>query len=530
MNETIYGQLAASAAANPDASAVRFENRTWNYRELLKEVDRAAGKLLTLGIRKDEVVAVCMPNCPQSVFLLYAISEIGAIAYFIHPLTPPAELASFLRRASSRFVFLLNVKAKEYKASLPEGATIVSVNPYDGVSLVKALAARAAAHLGREYVRYEAIKGLHEVKPVDKDPALTGVYLNTGGTNGEPKIIELSASAINALGRKGYPLIGGEPNRIKMLTVLPLFHGFGLCMGVVTPLSAGASTSLMMKFSTLKTIELIKRGEVTAIIGVPTLYNALLNRDEFFGPWLKNLIVAFIGGDSVPPALLERWNATMIRYGSECRLYEGYGLTETVTVTNVNTKLNHKKGTVGKPLPGLEEAILDLTSRKRLGPNESGEIVVAGDTLMNDYLGDGELTKASFLEMEGKKWVLTRDYGYLDEEGYLVFKQRLRRIVKVSGIAICPSEVEKIALSYDEIYEAYAFGVPDESKGSLLRLIIVLRKGYEKVDESELKSDIYSKIKASLGVYSLPDRIIVLASLPKTPVGKIDDAAIRKLY
>jgi long-chain acyl-CoA synthetase len=529
MDKSIYDQFKACCLQHPHDLAARFEKHTWTYAKLDKAITRTASKLLTLGVKKGDPVAVCMPNCPEALFLFYATSEIGAISYFIHPLTPALQLQNFLSKSGAKIVFVLCNRANDYSEGLPADIRLVSVNPYHGRNLFKYLALEEMSHVKRGIRRYGLLKARSQVIPAQVRGAETAVYLNTGGTNGEPKIIELSNDAINNLGMKGYPLIGGDVRKIKMLTAIPLFHGFGLVMGVHTPLSNGASTVLMLKFRTKEAIHYIQKGQATVIIGVPALYNALLSKDSFYGPWLEKQIIAFIGGDSVPPSLLERWNEAMEKYHSPARLYEGYGLTEAVNVCNVNTKAHHKKGTVGLPLVGLHEIIVDPETGKEVAPNHFGELYISGDSLMTGYLHDPELTAKTFVALGGEKFVATKDYCAIDEEGYLTYKQRMRRIVKVSGEGVCPSDVEKVALSFYEIYEAYCYGVPDERKGSILRLAIVIRRGYESADIEELKKSIYACLEERLTANCRPEKIIVLPKLPRTPVGKIDDAAMAQL-
>lgn len=529
MEKTIYEQFNDCAQKHPHDLAMRFERRTWSYAKLNKAIERTAGRLLSLGVKENDPVAVCMPNCPESLTLFYAISKIGAISYFIHPLTPPLRLKSFVEKTSCHLVFVLLNQAYPYREALPSSVKLVAANPYIYQNPFKALALRKMSKLSKGIIKYWHLPAHRYKKTISHSGDSDAVYLNTGGTNGEPKVIELSNNAINRLAMKGYPLIGGDVKAIKMLTAIPLFHGFGLVMGVHTPLSNGASTVLMLKFNTHEAIHLIKKGQATTIIGVPALYNALLSRDSFYGPWLKKQIIAFIGGDSVPPSLLERWNETMEKYHSKARLYEGYGLTETVNVSNVNTEKEHKWGTVGKPLPGLSEIVVDTETHKPVGFDKPGEILIAGDSLMTGYLNDAKLTKESFIKIDGKNYVMTKDYGSIDKDGYLTYRQRMRRIVKVDGEGLCPSDEEKVALSFYEVYEAYCYGIANERKGHVLRLAIVIRRGYESSDMEDLKKQIINRIKERLPLSYLPERISILTKLPRTPVGKIDDAAIAKL-
>jgi long-chain acyl-CoA synthetase len=524
MATSIYQQFHHCAAANPHSLAVRFMEARWDYEHLDHEVVKTASRLSALGLRKGDVVAVLLPNCLASLTLFYAISALGGVSYLIHPLTPPEELVRFVKKSDAKAVVLLSGETSRYKEALiHENPCIIAINPFEGASFFQSLAYDGFRRQEEGVVVLRHAKEDPKFSLADVEADADAVYLNTGGTNGEPKIVVLTNEAINNLGMKGYPLIGGEVKAIKMLTAIPMFHGFGLVMGVHTPLSNGASTVLLLKFRTKDAIQLIKDGEATAIIGVPTLYNALLSRDAFYGEWLKKQIIAFVGGDSVPESLLARWNETMVKYGSEARLYQGYGLTETVNVSNVNTKAHHRFGSVGLPLPGLEEKIVDVETRQEVPSGQCGEILIGGDTLMKGYLHDPKLTAESFLTLGGKRFVSTRDYGYLDKDGYLYFKQRLRRIVKINGETVCPTDVEKVALSFFEIYEAYCYGVLDEKKGNVLHLALVIRRGYEKMGREVIADNLRNALERQLTKVYMPTKILFLDSLPKTPIGKMDD-------
>lgn len=530
MGKSIYDQFKHAANAYPNNTAAVFEGHKWTFKELDREIDTASRKLVTLGVKEKDVVAVAMPNCPEALFLFYAISKIGAISYNIHPLTPASLMAVHIKKSGAKILICLANACYDHRMVLPDSVKIVSVNPYWRINLIKAL---VLFHISKRAHGIKGYAGIHPAKSsptVHPDPDDDAVYLNTGGTNGEPKIVRLSSRSINNLALKGYPLFGGRLKDIKMLTAIPLFHGFGLAMGVHTPISWGASTVLVLKFNTREAIRYIRKGEATVIIGVPALYNALLSRESFYGPWLKKQIVAFIGGDSVPESLLDQWNTTMSRFLSSARLFEGYGLTETVNVTNVNTYGRAKRGTIGKPLPNLREIIVDPETGAPLPAGESGEICIGGDCLMNGYLNDEELTQKSFLTIEGRRYFRTRDFGYIDEDGYLTFRQRLRRIVKINGETVCPSDVEDVALSLFDVYEAYCFPVEDKRKGHVLCLAVVQREGPKgHVKEEAIEQEIYAAVQKNLPPQYKPAKIIFLEHLPRTPVGKIDAAEFEKI-
>jgi long-chain acyl-CoA synthetase len=528
-NATLYEQLRQTVGRYPHYDAARFENKVWHYKAFLAQVDKAARKLRRLGVKEGDVIAVSLPNCPDALFLLYAINEVGAISYNIHPLTPPAQMKAMLEKSEAKMLFVLSLTASQYRKQIPLALRIVAINPYRHVSLHKMVAVRAMSHTLKGITRYWMVRPIrkNEFLPSIRKKEDDAVYLNTGGTNGEPKIVRLSNAAINNLAYEGYPLVGGDVRNIRMLTAIPLFHGFGLSMGAHTMLSIGGCTVLMLKFKTKDAIKILKKGYATCIIGVPALFNALLSRDAFYGPWLKKQNTAFVGGDAVPESLLTRWNAAMDKWGSSARLFQGYGLSETCAVSNVNYRDHVKASTVGLALPGLQEKIIDTDSLKVLKPGQAGEICIAGNSIMSGYLNADE--KEGFIEIDGVKYLRTGDYGSLDEEGYLTYKQRLRRTVKINGETLCPSDVEAIALDDSDVYDAYCYAVDDVRKGHHFRLAIVLRRGDHPANPEAVKERILAKVKADLAPSYLPEKIIVMEKIPHTPIGKIDNKAIEDL-
>lgn len=532
-NLTFYQILKQTTNQYPLATALYYEKHSYSYKKVLKETDRLADALTNLGVKNHDVVTVCMPNTPEAVYAFYAISKLGAICYEVHPKTTKTMMRRFLKEAKSKVLIVLNIFANEYQELLDEtDLTIITCNPFEKHHFLMNTICKVKAKLKHsKFIPYDKLKYQKNSSPeYHLDPKETSVYLNSGGTSGEPKIIELSAYAINSLASDGMNILGiTNPLGIHMLGVLPMFHGFGLCMGIHAPLMLGASISLMTKFNPLKTINLIKQNRCHIIIGVPGLFKSLLKHPKFYTPKLSNLQVSYVGGDSVPEELTNKFNETMIKFNSKARLYEGYGLTETVTVCNVNTDKFNKKNSVGKTVAGCKNKIVDLKTRETLKPFEVGEICVSGPTLMNGYLYDEELTNKTFLiDEDGTKWVLTGDYGYMDNDDYLYFKQRLKRIVKISGVIICPSDIENAVNKLDEIYEAYATDISDEERGSMIKLFITKNKNIKTSNEELIKS-LKTTIKDEVSVYAIPKEIIFLDKMPKTDVGKIDSKYLESI-
>ncbi|HRY78013.1 MAG TPA: class I adenylate-forming enzyme family protein [Candidatus Izemoplasmatales bacterium] len=532
--QSLYKTLADTARRYPDFTALQLMGKDLLYRDFLDDVHRTAGGMRSLGIRSGDVLTICMPNVFPCLFLFYAANQIGAICHMVHPLTPANQMERFLKETDSRWLFALDSFHQTYTPLLERmDLRIVLSSPAEGLSPIQ--------RLGYRFLQRKRLKDIpweDRVLPFSRllgkdrweeetahDPRSTSILLHSGGTSGSPKTIELSDFAVNSLAMKAEFILEEENLTGKgMLAVLPMFHGFGLCMGVHGLLGFGGTDILMPKFNVVETIRLLKKGKINYIIGVPTLFEALLAHPDFPGPHLKNLRRAYVGGDFVSPTLKRSFDEVMQFHASPARLLEGYGLTEVVTVCAVNRLGDYRPDTVGRPLPGIQVRILDLSTRQPLPPGVPGEIAVAGDTRMNAYYKDPEATDKTFWkDTEGTVFVLTGDFGHLNEDGHLVFRQRMKRIVKVSGMPVMPSEIETLVTAFDGVAEAAALGVLDPERGSMIHLVIRMKTPETRRPEEKA---IMQKIKEELSVYAVPKTIEYVDTMPHTLIGKIDIPAL----
>ncbi len=529
--KSLYEIVKNAATMFPHNAAICYENKIITYKTLLNEIDELASFLKSQKVKSADIVTVVLPNMPQAVYALYAINKLGAICYEVHPKTSCAKMEQYIQKTNSKIILSLDIFAKEYQPLIAKyDITVVTFNPFKGFNFFKRIYCEFAS-TSKEVIKYHKIKGEHLVNSYKWDSSKTSVLLNSGGTSGNDKIIELSTYAINTLASNGTDILGISDGRgVFMFAVLPMFHGFGLCMGIHAPLMYGACVSLMMKFHTKDTIKLIKQRRLTIIIGVPAIYKALLRNAKFYTPKLKYITTAYVGGDFVSQELIEKFNQTMIKFESKARLFEGYGLTETVTVCSVNTDKYNRLGSVGRAVQHAKIQIVDVNTHQFVENGVDGEIVVSGDVLMNGYFKNESLTNQTFFKTpDNIKWVLTGDYGHLDDDGYLYFKQRLKRIVKVSGVIVCPSEIENAVLKISAVHDAYATSIVHEKRDNMIVLFVVKNK-FELMEDNVLNRIINEKINNEVSIYATPYKIIYLDSFPKTEIGKTDGKKIETTY
>ncbi len=538
---SLYEALCQGAEIGGDkAAALLFMNANYRYGKVKRETDKLARALKNIGVRRGDTITVAMPNVPQTVYCLYGGNAVGAVVYLVHALSSAEQIAEMLEKTGSKILFALDAFADKYeKYCAANGVRLISCNPTDGLNF----AVRAGYKLQNkiklsyaenyaDFVRRNSGAAV-DVKEFEKlDPKDTAVLLNSGGTSGEPKTVELSAFALNALCANGYGLLNTDNVVGKyMLSVLPYFHGFGLCMGLHAMLWHGGCNVLLPKFRRKAAVSYVRKGKINYMIGVPALYSAMLTHKGFSGKCLKNIEIAFVGGDFIPQTLLEEFDARMAQFGSRARLFEGYGLTETVTVACVNTHENNKSGTVGRAVGGVEIKALKTDTLGDFavngGENENcGELCLRGLTIMNGYYKDYEATeKTFFTDADGVRWLKSGDYGFVDADGYVHFKQRLKRIIKVSGVSVFPAEIEQAVSRVDGVSQVCAHPVPDDKKGTAIRLVVETSRA----DSEKMREEVESVIETKLSRDCRPKEIVFTKRLPLTKMNKIDIETLKTL-
>lgn len=508
---------------NSKLNALYYVDKKVSFIELLSNIRKLVTYFSKKGIKKGDIVTVVLPNIPSSIYTFYALDALGAIQNIIHPLTTFDKIIETMEQTGSNNVVLLatNYQANEKYINESKYHFFFANPMYDNSLLLRHMfyfkfkKPKENSHI---FLLNKFYKEKECMNIESRDENETSIYLHSGGTTGVPKIICLSDYVINNLVDKIEGIVEGSIEGKSMLAVLPTFHGFGLGMGVHGPLSCGASSALMMKFNADKVIEWINENKVNLIIGVPVLYQKLMKNEKFASSKLTNLEFCFIGGDNVPPSLIKDFNEVMKNNNSNCLLLEGYGLTETVTVCNVNTKSNFKIGSVGKPLIDINVKILD-DEFNELSFNEIGEVYINSNTIMNGYLNDDKSTNKTILDINGNKYVRTGDLGYLDNDGFLFLKGRKKRMFKISGLNVYPSEVEKIISDFEDIIDC-SLEYFMEPKPHLI--LYVIKNKYSNKSNEEISKIIMNELTNKVLKYSLPQQIVFMDEFPKTKVGKIN--------
>ena len=543
---TMFGALERAAKRFPKAIAFEFMGKKTNYTQMIAYFELAARALVAEGIQRGDVVTICLPNVPQAIVLLYALNRIGAVANMIHPLSSQKEITYFLDDSDSKMILTLDLfyeKVVQARAEAKNKETkILMARISDELAVPLAMAFWAKTGRKLRYLPNQdnsitwknfIAKGMKKIElpEMEYHPDRASVLLYSGGTTGLPKAIELSDYNFNVLGMQIREAAGidFEPG-LRFLSVMPLFHGFGLGIGIHTVLENGMMSILVPRFTNESYAKLVVKKKPNFIAGVPTIYASLLKSDIMQNADLSCLKGVFSGGDTLPPDLKERFDKFLTDHGSTVQIREGYGLTECVTASCLTPYDTYKERSIGVPLRDMEYRIVKSGSSyaetalhemfAELPRGEAGEIILKGPSLMLGYRNHPEETAEALRKDEnGDTWLFTGDLGHMDEEGYVFFSQRIKRMIITSGYNVYPSQLEKVLDEHPDITRSCVIGIPDERRIQKIRAYIVLKEGVEESEEEKKKIMEYSKLH--LAAYEKPREIVFRKELPLTLVGKV---------
>ena len=527
---SIYEMFKRSALNNLSYPAVNYYGRVYSYKDFLKRIDRAALSFSRIGVKKGDIVTICMPNTPEGLISFYAVSKIGAISNMIHPLSGEEEIKDYLNSTKSKYLVMVDFCYEKVRNIISETDVCkVIVAPVSNSMLPHMQAGykfktwkMKKPRRSKLYTYWNdfIISSYFEVeKPIScvaEDPA---VILHSGGTTGKPKGIVLSNGNFNALALQARVIFKDLKPRDKVLGIMPIFHGFGLGVSFHIPFGLGCEVILVPQFNAKKFDELLEKYRPNVICGVPTLYEALTNtKNKRLDLSMLKYVIS--GGDSLSSNLSERINDFLLSHGSKVKVSQGYGMTEALAAVALSFGDAYRDGSIGIPFPGNYIKIVKPGTQDEVPYGEDGEICVSGPTVMLGYL-DNEKETNEMLQKhnDGMIWLHTGDIGMMNENGIIYYKQRLKRMIISSGYNVYPSYIEKVIEEHPAVLNCSVIGVPHPYKVEVPKAYIVLKEGYSPIS---VKGSIKEHCKKNLAVYSIPHEFVYRKSLPHTLMGKID--------
>ena len=517
----------------PEQVAFDFMGKSTTYRKLVEEIERCAKALKSIGVRENDKVTIAMPNCPHAIYMFYAVNLIGGIANMIHPLSAEKEIEFYLNESESVTAITLDQFYDKFER-IRENTKVINIiiaSVKDALS--KPVRAGYMLTEGRKIqkipedapvIRWNEFLNLsrycfykYRVDRKGDDPA---VILYSGGTTGTTKGIVLTNRNFNALGQQ---VIAANPMfRVgdKMLAAMPLFHGFGLGVCIHTMLSQGGRCILIPRFTAKSYAKQIVKYRCNFIAGVPTLYEALLRLPNMDKADLSCLKGVFSGGDSLSVELKKKFDRFLYDHKAVIQVREGYGTTETVTACCLTPPHMFKEGSIGVPFPDTYIKIVEPGTDRELPYGEEGEILLAGPTVMKEYLKHPEETAETLRTHEdGLTWVYTGDLGTMDNEGFIFFRGRAKRMIISSGYNVYPGQVENILDAHELVQMSCVIGVPDPYKMQKVKAFVTLKPGVPASEET--KTTLMDYCRKHIAKYAMPYDIEFKDDMPKTLVGKV---------
>lgn len=535
--KTMEEALEDTARHHGDLIAYDYMGSHCTYRELVEKVHQCARALKAMGIREGDRVTICMPNCPQTLIMFYAVNLVGAVSNMVHPLSAESEIAFYLRDSASvaaitldqfypkfarirRVVDLPNLivtsVADELSAPVRAGYYIKEGHK------IKPIPKRANVLQWKDFLRRGDYIDIYKVNRHADDPA---VILYSGGTTGTTKGILLTNLNFNALGAQ---IIATNPffrPGDKMLAIMPMFHGFGLGVSIHSMIWSGGRCILIPRFTPESYADLLRKYRPNLIAGVPSLFEALLRVKKMDGVDLSCLKGVFSGGDSLSVELKKRLDAFLEAHGASVQVREGYGTTECVTASCLTPMHQAREGSIGLPFPDMYYKIVKVGTEEEVPYGQEGEICISGPTVMREYVNHPEETADTLrVHADGRTWVHTGDLGLMDSDGFVYFRQRIKRMIVTNGYNVYPSQLENVLDGHEYVQISCVIGVPDPIKIQRVKAFVVLKPGYQPTEAC--RQALLAHCRKHIAKYAIPSEIEFREELPKTLVGKV---AYRKL-
>lgn len=535
-NCSIYDYYISHTKDISDEFCIDYYGKKIKHSDLNRMIDTFARGLSNLKIGKGDVVTVCLPNTLEGVVAFFAINKVGAIINFIHPASGENEIKQSVNEMESKVILLVDtnyfkVESIAKETSL-EKVIIVSVNTYMTFlnKLRYALNNKVTVRLSKRnkiYTTWTNFMKESNKLPLKKyrkicesnDPAM---ILNSGGTTGTSKGVVLSNGNLMAFVESATRGQDYLKPKDTCLALMPIFHGFGIVHSILFPLCRGMNVILRHKFNVKEYCDMVIKYQPQILMGVPTLFESLITEwnNEPRNVKLDFLKCVLVGGDTLKSSLRKQINEFLSNNGATIQVCTGYGLSEAVCGVALGDPSNIRGEAIGIPLPGIYVGIFN-TQDEELPYGEEGEICVCGPTVMLGYYNNEKETNiALHVHSDGNVWLHTGDIGTMDEDGFITYTNRIKRMIITSGYNVYPSRIEKLLETHPAVMLCSVVGVPDKHRMEVPKAFIVLNKKYNKSEI--LLLELKRLCRKNLPKYACPTEFVFMEKLPTTKVGKID--------
>ena len=532
---TLYESIKQRNENYPDNIALDFYGRKITYRSLLSNIESTAASLCALGIKKGDTVAICMLNTPETIYLIYALNMIGAIANMLCPMSPDEELVQNIELCKSNYLFTLDIFQKKILSIINKTNInkVIVANLKSSMSLLTKIAARIIKKVktiplvsDEHFISWKAFLAKKDKCQICGSASDTAVILYTGGTTGGSKAVEISNYNIVSVAWQNMHSPLEMKREHVWAEVLPLFIAYGLASGLHTPLMIGMK--VLIRLPLTDTLEQLIKMKPNMIFSIPNSWKELAQSNKKRD--LSFFLIPASGGDTIPVHIEEQITAYLKKNNSKAPFYNGYGLSEACAQVTCGIPESHKAGTVGIPFAKNVVAAFDLETGEELQYDEEGEICIQTPSMMKGYINNEEETRHVLRKhKDGQIWIHTGDLGFVDSDGYLHINGRMKRffIRQCDGMIkkiFCP-DAENHLLQCKDIEQCIFVQKQAETEQKVCAFIVPSDKT---ISQSILIDRVKTFCKESLGDFYSPDSLYVIDKFTLTKVGKIDYRALEK--
>lgn len=549
---TAYQYIVSQNKDNLSTKAIMYYGKKISYKNYIDMIDETARRLYNLGVTEGEVVTVMSVANPELEVLFYALNKLGAVINLIDVRSDYKQIKKYLMEVKSSEVVVMDNFLPEFDKCMEDEdvdnivENVITLSPYNSVLFPFNVLAEKKSRKEdstlyskideikkkNKYMTWNDLMSVHKYRypryPRYKKN-MVAALVHTGGTTGVPKTVKLSNENFNAMAIQYKSLNANYNKGDTFLNGIVPFVAYGIVVTIHMPMCLGMTNIIAPILSPKEFTEFMIKYKPNHTITVPTYVEHFVHdrkADSINWKCLKNL---GIGGDYFPEQSEIYVNEFLKNHGSSSIAEKGYGMTENSSTAGVCLVGVNKTNSLGIPLPLNTYGIFERGTDKELKYGEEGEICITGPTEMLGYLdNEEEERKVIKIHSDGKKWIHSEDVGIIDEDGFLFFKGRYKRLIPHGGFKLYPSYIEGVIMKHPDIDNCCVISIPDKVYGASPEAHVVIKK--DSVSElKKLKEELIKLCQDKLPSYSQPEDFIFEEDLPLTSVGKVDYKKVEKM-
>ena len=536
---TIYEYLWESNKDYQSNVALNYFDRKITYGEVFENIDKATRSYSALGLKSGDIVTVCAVTIPETIYSFYGLNRLGVICNMVDPRTSEEGIREYIKEVNSKIVITIDVAYAKIVESIKGTAVekIVVISPADSLPQPKKFLFKAfkATKIPNDNLHIKwndlVVNGKdNESVIITYQKNTPCVIVHTGGTTGIPKGVMLSNDNLNTSAFQAIKSGFDFQRNHTWLNIMPPFIAYGVGNGLHLPLIVGMEVILIPSFNPNEFADLLNKYHPNHMVGVPSHYGNIIHNPKMQNKDLSYIIAPTVGGDAMDISLEKETNEFLAKHNCSYPACKGYGMSEVAAGVSICSSHDvNKIGSVGIPLTHTTMAIFDITTGKELPYNQEGEICMTGpNTMVGYYNNETETNNVIKKHDDGLMWVHSGDIGYIDEDGFVFIKDRIKRvIIRHDGFKVFPSLIEKTVDTNDNVVSNCAVGIADtsHSQGKLPIVFAVLKDG---CNADTVKKELFELCQKELPEYVQPVDFVFIDKMPLTPIGKVDYRALEK--